>query len=293
MPSVLPPFRLLIAFDAVNRCGSTRGAARELNVTQPAISQAIKALEEHIGVTLFDRKARPLALTAAGEILRAGVSHGFSRMAEAIERAQIEHGTDENSVTISCTVGTATYWLMPRLASFYAAHPQIAVNVLTTIDSPSLTHGVDMVIRYGLGGWEDGEVIKLFDERLSPVFSPSLPNAPRSLSDLQNVTLLHVVKSDPTWLTWNDFFERLGLPENRLRGRNFSNYVQATQAALSEQGVMLGWHSNTGDLVREGRLIALDGAELFPSEAFYLVASARSRTRGACRLFTDWILHLQ
>ncbi|MDQ0420744.1 DNA-binding transcriptional LysR family regulator [Peteryoungia aggregata LMG 23059] len=293
MPSAIPPLRLLTVFDAVNRCGSTRGAARELNVTQPAISQAIRALEEHIGVTLYDRGTRPVSLTSAGEIMRAGVSQGLSRIAEAIERAQAEHGTDENSVTIGCTVGTATYWLMPRLAGFYADHPQVAVNVLTTIDSPNVTHGVDMVIRYGLGAWEDGDVTKLFDERLAPVFSPALHDPPRSLSDLRHATLLHVVKTDPTWLSWKDYFERLGLPENRLRGRNFSNYVQATQAALSQQGVMLGWHSNTGDLIREGRLVALEGGEYVPREAFYLVVPARSREREACRLFANWILRLR
>lgn len=292
MPATLPPLRLLTVFDAVNRSGSTQAAARVLNVTQPAVSQAIKSLEQHVGVTLFDRSTRPVALTRAGEIMKSGVSQGLSRIAGAIERAQIEQGSDESSVTISCTVGTATYWLMPLLAGFYAEHPQIAVNVLTTIDSPNVTQGVDLVIRYGLGSWADGDVIKLFEERLVPVFSPSLADPPRTLADLQDATLLHVVKTDPTWLSWKDYFERLGLPENRSRGRSFSNYVQATQAALSQQGVMLGWQSNTGDLVREGRLLALPDGEYFPKEAFYLVVPARSRDREACRIFVDWMTQL-
>jgi LysR family glycine cleavage system transcriptional activator len=289
MPPPLPPLRLFTVFDAVTRYGSTQRAASELNVTQPAISQVVKALEDYVGVRLLDRTTRPVTLTPAGQILQLGVSEGLNRIGDAIERVRAIQVSDENSVTIACTVGTATYWLMPRLAGFYADYPDVAVNVLTTVGSPEVMPGVDLVIRYGSGEWGDGHTLKLFDERVVPVFSPTLAERIGSIDSLRSATLLHVVNSDVTWLTWNEYFDRVGLPRNTTLGRNFTNYVQATQAALSGQGVMLGWESNTGDLVREGRLMALDGAEYYPKEAFYLVVPARSERKAACRLFGDWI----
>ncbi|SIR27086.1 DNA-binding transcriptional regulator, LysR family [Rhizobium sp. RU20A] len=289
MSAPLPPLRLLTVFETLTRLGTTQRAATALNVTQPAVSQAVKALEAQVGVLLFDRTTRPATLTPAGEILRSGIAEGLSRIGAAIEEVRSLRAGDETSVTVACTVGTATYWLMPRLAGFYTDHPEIGVNVLTTVASPEVLPGVDLVIRYGTGEWSDGETMKLFDEKVVPVFAPALGHRVRTPADLAAVPLLHVVQSDRTWLEWSDYLARMGLPPNRLPGRSFTNYVQATQAALAGQGVMLGWQSNTADLVREGRLIALPDAELLPREAFYLVFPARSRVKGACGVFADWV----
>ncbi|HHW51581.1 MAG TPA: LysR family transcriptional regulator [Pseudoclavibacter sp.] len=288
----LPPLRLFTVFEAVTRHGSTQRAAGDLNVTQPAVSQAVKALEEYVGARLFERSTRPFALTPAGEILKAGVSDGLLRISEAIDRVRALHGQDDSSVTVACTVGTATYWLMPRLATFYSEYPDVAVNVVTTARSPELSAGVDLVIRYGSGEWKDGHTVKLFDEMVVPVFSPSLADRVKSRRSLTEAVLLHVVNSDTGWLTWDDYFARQGLPSNRTLGRNFTNYVQATQAALSGQGVMLGWESNVGDLVREGRLVALEDAMLLPEEAFYLVVPARSERKRAAKQFCGWLSKL-
>lgn len=292
MPSPLPPLRLFTVFEVVTRHGSTHRAAGDLNVTQPAVSQALKALEEFVGARLFDRSTRPFSLTPAGEILKVGVSDGLQRISESIERVRSLHASDDKSVTIACTVGTATYWLMPRLASFYSENPETAVNVVTTARSPELSPDVDLVIRYGSGDWKDGHTVKLFDEMVVPVFSPSLADRIGNRESLSEAVLLHVITSDTEWLTWDEYFLRQGLPANRTLGRNFTNYVQATQAALSGQGVMLGWESNTGDLVREGRLLALEGAALLPEEAFYLVVPARSERKKAAMQFCQWIGNL-
>lgn len=283
----LPTLRLLTVFETVFRTGTIQKAASELNVTQPAVSQALKALEEEIGVPLFDRSTRPASLTEAGRILQAGVSDGLGRIEEAILKVRALRQGFDRSVTISCSVGTATYWLMPRLAAFYNEHPDIAVNVMTTAGAPEFSPGVDILIRYGTGDWRDGQVIRLLEENVVPVCSPEYRRQIDPEAGLSDVTLLHVVSNDKTWLTWQDFFDLNGLAENRNLGRYFTNYVQATQAALSGQGVMLGWETNTGDLVREGRLVALGGVPLRPREAFYLVT--RDSARPACQTVVDWI----
>ncbi|RUM24397.1 LysR family transcriptional regulator [Rhizobium vallis] len=286
------PLRLINVFDAVVRSGSTQGAAKELNVTQPAVSQAIRSLEELLGVKLFDRKTRPVSLTTAGDILNTGVSDGLNRIAETIDRVRSLHLLNENSVTIACTIGTATYWLMPRLAGFYVEFPDIAVNVQTTVGSPEISPSTDLLIRYGLGEWTDGRSVRLFDERVVPVSSPRVAERYSIMEDLEDAPLLHVVSSEKSWLSWDDYFKRFSLPENNMVGRSFTNYVQATQAALSGQGVMLGWESNTGDLVREGRLIAMKNAEIVPEESFYLVIPSNGQKKSATDVFASWLAAL-
>jgi DNA-binding transcriptional LysR family regulator len=282
--------RLLTVFDTVLRAGTVQKAASHLNVTQPAVSQALKALEAYVGVSLLDRHTRPSTPTEAGRLLQAGVSEGFARIADAIEDIRTLRGQEESAVTIACSVGTATYWLMPRLADFYNQHPQIAVNVTTTPNgAPGFAPGIDLVIRYGLGEWQDGTVCKLFDEKVLPVCSPLLAETLGKRRNLEGAVLLHVITSEKAWMGWREYFMHSGQPESRGPGRNFSNYVQATQAALAGQGVMLGWQSNVGDLVREGRLVALDVHAVIPREAFYLVTAHRPREKAARDILAAWL----
>jgi DNA-binding transcriptional LysR family regulator len=286
----LPPLRLLSVFEAVLRRGGARGAAAELNVSQPAVSQAIKQLEAHLGATLLDRGTRPPTLTEAGKLLHRATVEGLGRIGEAVEEIARLSQSGEQGVTIACSVGLATYWLMPRLALFYDRHPAIAVNVRTTQQgAPALAAGVDFAIRYGDGSWDDGEVGLLFPECVEPVASPALAAALRgSPRWFEAATLIHVDVEDETWLSWRAYLRRIG-QDGGGRGLRFTNYVQATQAALAGQGVMLGWRSITGDLVREGRLAQVAEAAVIPSEAFYLVAAARPRAPEAASTVRAWL----
>lgn len=106
----LPPLRLLATFETVARLGSMREAAARLNVTQPAVSQALRQLEEHLGANLIDRSRRPAGLTASGEILSRAVRSGLGQIATAIDDIRVLQGSGEAQVTVSCTLGMATYW---------------------------------------------------------------------------------------------------------------------------------------------------------------------------------------
>ena len=178
---------------------------------------------------------------------------------------------------------------MPRLALFYDRHPDIAVNVRTTQQgAPGLTAGVDLAIRYGDGSWDDGEVSLLFAECVEPVASPALAAGLRAPRWFEAATLIHVDVEDETWLSWRAYLRRIG-QDGGGRGLRFTNYVQATQAALAGQGVMLGWRSITGDLVSEGRLARVAEAAVVPSEAFYIVAAARPRSPEAAATVRAWL----
>jgi DNA-binding transcriptional LysR family regulator len=291
MVVALPPLRLLSVFEAVVRTGSVQRAAAELNVTQPAISQALRLLEEHVGTRLLDRRSRPALRTEAGQILEAAVTEGLGRIADAIEHIRGLQAAGD-SATIACSVGIATYWLMPRLARFSADHPHVSVNVMTVPQgAPRLTPTIDLAIRYGSGSWTDGVVEKLFDERVVPVCSQQYrERLDKSVTSLDRATLIHVKADDPTWMTWQAYLRTSGLPENTVPGRQFTNYVQATQAALDGLGVMLGWESITGALVREGRLVEVNDRPITPQDAFYLVASTRIGTRPAAGLLAEWLM---
>ncbi|HEV7416261.1 LysR substrate-binding domain-containing protein [Tianweitania sediminis] len=290
----LPPLRLLTVFETVLRNGSIRAAASELNVSQPAVSQALRQLEDHVGTRLLDRTTRPPGLTEAGRLLQSATTEGLGRIAEALQDIQRLSGTAEQSVTIACSVGFATYWLMPRLAGLYETHPGIAVNVLTTSQgAPRLTASVDMAIRFGSGSWSDGEVHRLFHERVEPVCSPELAERLPREGALQAATLIHVDVDDESWTRWATYLRAIGqLPDNRRPGLRFTNYVQATQAALSHQGVMLGWRSITGDLVKQGRLVVLSEPHYRPGSAFFLVAAHRPTHQRASQTVAAWLRSL-
>lgn len=290
-PPRLPPLRLFAVFESVQRHGSLQRAAAELNVSQPAVSQAIKALEAHVGAALLDRRTRPPALTEAGRLLHRAVADGLGRIGDAIEQIRALQRIAPGSVTVACSVGTATYWLMPRLSGFYADHPELSVNVMTTAQgAPPLVPGVDLAIRYGLGAWSDGRVVKLFEESVVPVCHPDLARrmAAGGLG-LTDLPLLHVHAGDDSWLGWHGYLQAIGQPEPRQTGRSFTNYVQATQAALDGQGILLGWGSNAADLLARGSLVPLPFPRLQPREAFYLVIPPQRENHPAARALADWI----
>ncbi|MCC6000427.1 MAG: LysR family transcriptional regulator [Pararhodobacter sp.] len=286
----LPPLRLLTAFAAVARAGSLQAAAAELNVTQPAISQAVRQLEDHIGLPLLDRGRRPARPTEAGEALATAIHEGLGRIAGTIDAQRLARTRHDATVTVACSVGVATYWLMPRLSALYREQPDLLVNVMTVPSgAPALAEGIDLAIRYGHGRWKDGHVQHLFDEEVMPVCAPKLRARYDAVVSLQSAPLLHVRSAEPSWLTWSDYLLATGLSAVRHEARVFTNYVQATQAAVEGHGVMLGWRSITGALTASGALVTAGLPGLAPRDAFFLVA--RSKRGGhAIERFTRFLL---
>ncbi|MFT3688473.1 LysR substrate-binding domain-containing protein [Paenirhodobacter sp.] len=283
----LPPLRLLSVFETVLRSGGVQRAARELNVSQPAVSQAVRLLESHLGFALFDRRSRPATLTEGGRLLARAVSEGFERITEAIAHGRSLAAGAERSLTIACTVGTATYWLMPSLTGFHGQHGDIAVSVRTTAQGiPRLLPGVDLAIRYGDGNWSDGAARLLFRERIVPVCSPALFERLAGEGFALSAPLLHVDAEIANWMEWPAYLAQVGLPVPARPGMRFTNYVQATQAALGGLGVILGWRSNAASFLSSGELVELPLPAVVPKEAFYIVTP-----RGAAPSpLIDWLI---
>lgn len=289
----LPPLRLLTIFDAVQRLGTMQAAAAAMNVSRPAVSQAIRALEDQVGVRLMDRNTKPARMTEAGLRLANATRAGLGGIADAIEDIRNSAGLTGRHVTVSCTLGMATHWLMPRLAGFYARHPEIMVNVQAPPgDVPSLAAGVDIALRYGPVSWSDGLTEKLFDEMVCPVAAPDLI---AQLADdpqrLARTPLIHVrAPQSFGWSGWPEYLAAKGQPRAQGQGQVFDNYIQAAQAAMQGRGVMLGWRSITAALVSEGRLKALPGGECDFGTAYWVTRLADCANRALAGQFMDWIV---
>ena len=289
----LPPLRLLTTFAEVARLGSMQEAAGRLNVTRPAVTQALKNLEAHIGLTLLDRSRKPARLTDAGQQLAWAVEAGLGQIATAIADMQAAAQVEEGQLTLSCTLGMATYWLMPRLPQFYALHPDVTVNVQApSSDLPALRPGIDIALRYGSGGWTDGQVVPLFHEEVCPVGHPDLVERLQAEGrNLSEVALIHVASPEARhWATWSDYLQQRGLAAPKARGQVFDNYVQAVQAMQDGRGLMLGWRSITGDLERDGSVARWPGGALDLGTGYHLCIRPAEGGSGPVEAFQAWVL---
>ena len=288
----LPPLRLLVTFEAVHRSGSMRLAAAELNVTRPAISQAIRALEDWLGVPLFDRSAKPSRPTDAGERLARATRTGLNQIAAVIEDIRASARFADRHITVSCTIGMATYWLMPRLPGFYARIPDAMVSVQAPpSDMPAVSAGIDVALRYGTGPWDERETVRLFEERAFPIGQPERIEALNGdLAALRTQPLIRVRTPESNgWPDWEDYLAAKCIGDPVGPRQTFDNYVQATQAVLNGQGILLGWLSINAGMLSDRRLLAMqEGVHDFGT-AYWASAVPTANPRPLAQQFLDWI----
>ncbi len=269
-------------------------AAQQLNVTPPAVSQAIKALESDLGVKLLDRSAKPAVPTEAGERLHRATRNGLGLIEETIDDIRFAAGLGEQMINLSCTLGMATHWLMPRLPLFYSQFPDVTVNVQTPpSDLPMLTGGIDIALRYGDGGWRDCETHLLFPEVICPVGTPELIEKALYSGGLAEAWLIDVrLRSGKPWSGWTDYLRQKGIVRTSRKIQVFDNYVQAVQAALNGHGIMLGWRSITSVQVAEGALVPWpEGTHDFGT-AYYVSCDNASLHKQPVQDFRDWVIDL-
>ena len=207
------PFAALRAFEAAARLGSFKLAAEELSVTPAAVSHQITALEEYLGVTLFIRSNRLVELSKTGQELAREVSTAFKRLQTALVKAS-GHQDDDKVLIVSAAPSIAAKWLVPRLNRFHALHPEIDLRLSSENQTHDLIkdHNIDVVIRYGQGGYEDDQlcVERLWDETyLFPVCSPQLVQKNKA-TKTQNFDALDILKQHSLL--------RLPLPPDRHTG---------------------------------------------------------------------------
>lgn len=287
----LPSLRLLVTFDTVYRLGSMQRAAQVLNVTPPAVTKAIRQLEENIGTPLMDRSVKPAVPTDAGERLAWATRAGLASIENTIAEIRDETGVSDQQITVSCTIGMATHWLMPKLMSFYDQCPDIAVNVQApSSDRPALSQGTDIALRYGRGDWSDGETIKLFDETVCPIGTPDVIERAQNRGGLYNAPLIDVrANTRNHWHGWPDYFKKTGIRRTHKSGHTFDNYILAVQATLDGRGLMLGWRSITQRFVDDGSLVQWPDGGCGFGTGYFATSSPSSASKEATTLFMEWI----
>jgi LysR family transcriptional regulator, glycine cleavage system transcriptional activator len=193
LPRPLPPLLSLRAFEAAARRMSFSQAAEELFVTQSAISHHIQKLEADLGVALFERRTRAIALTPQGEAYYAKVQVAFDLLRQGTEQIRAQRVRPQ-TLTVGLLASFATRWLAPRLQGFSTAYPHIALQLRPGIALADVTGGeVDVAIRYGRGGWPGVRAQRLMPERLSLVCAPSViagRKRPRQPQDVVRFPLL-------------------------------------------------------------------------------------------------------
>lgn len=283
-----PPVTWLQAFDAAARHMSFTEAARELAVTQSAVSQHIRALEAQIGQALFVRRARSVELTEAGRAYAPVVQDAFARLLTGTEEL---FGLErEAPLTIRTTPGFATFWLAPRLARFRDRQPDVPLRLATGIWSTDFTgEGVDLEVAYGSGAWEGREGVRLTRERLLPLASPALAERLTTPADLAGVTLLHAVGFDTGWPQWLRAAAAEPVAE-RAPAVYCDTAVTALECARQSVGVALARSSFAAAARAGGGLVAPFDLSVETAEAFHLLWPRGRVLRPEAEAFRDWIV---
>jgi LysR family glycine cleavage system transcriptional activator len=288
----LPPANSLVVFEAASRHLNFTKAAKELGVTQAAVSRQMQLLEEHLGAPLFQRSPRHLKLTAAGQQLHKAVTMGLEHIAGAA--AELRRVGPRADLTVASSVTFASYWLMSRVAKFRAAHPDIELKLVASAPVRDLASaGVDLAVRYGSGRWPGLRTARLMDNEIFPVCAPGYRvDAPlREPADLLNEVLLHLVEFDRNWVTWDAWLKHFGVEATaRRRGLTFDNYLVLIQAALDGQGIALGGGRLAEDFIARGTLIRPIAATLGSDRGFYLLWPGDEELSAPGQLFRDWII---
>jgi LysR family transcriptional regulator, glycine cleavage system transcriptional activator len=291
MTARLPSLNGLRAFEAAARHLSFTQAAAELNVTQTAISHQIRRLEEELGIRLFVRQNRALALTPQARDYLPGVRAAFNDLRLATDRLLRK---DEHVLTVSTLASLAAKWLLPRLSAFQETHPGIDVRITTSTALVDFKSGdVDAAIRYGRGDWPGLHADWLMADQLFPVCSPALLTGKRPLrcpEDLRDHVLLHTSNANSD--DWRLWLTAAGLPANisRQPGLTFDLILMTVQAALDGIGVAMGRTSYVEADIAKGRLVVPFKITLPANAGFYLVCPEASADTPKLVAFRQWLV---
>ncbi|AND92785.1 LysR family glycine cleavage system transcriptional activator [Bradyrhizobium diazoefficiens] len=292
MTARLPSLNGLRAFEAAARHLSFTLAASELNVTQTAISHQIRRLEEELGIRLFIRQNRALALTPEARDYLPGVRAAFNDLRLATDR--LLRRDDDKVLTLSTLASLAAKWLLPRLTDFQEQHPGIDVRITTSTSLVDFQRDdVDAAIRYGRGQWPGLRADWLMADELFPVCSPSLLRGDKPLQrpeDLRNHPLLHTSNANSD--DWRLWLTAAGLPADIAKqpGITFDMIFMTIQAAIDGIGVAMGRTSYVQDDIAKGRLVVPFKIALPADAGFYLVAPEGRREAPKLAAFRQWIV---
>ena len=289
----LPPLNALRAFEAAARHLSLSLAANELNVTPAAISHQVRLLEDHIGLPVFERNGRGLALTDAGAAGLPDLREAFARLSAAMDA--IGSLGETGTLSVSVAPSFAAKWLLPRLESFEREHPEIDVHVSVSMQLADFARDrIDVAIRYGASGYPEVFFEKLLAETVMPVCSPDLLRGRvlRSPRDLLSLNLLHddSPDNDPSCPNWEMWLRAAGVDDVEVdRGARFNQASLVIESAILGRGVALAKSTLAAADIEAGRLVRPIESERPVDFAYYFVAPRAKLNLPKVGYFRDWL----
>lgn len=273
MPRPLPSLNALHAFEAVARLGSVNRAAAELHVTHGAVSRHIRALEEELGLALFQRQGRGLALTPAGLRLRDTSTAAFAQLREACE--ELRQDSAAAPFVLGCPVSLLARWMIPRLERLMAELPELSLH-LRPQEAPfdEALSGLDAALLAGEAPWPSGwQVQTLARERVGPVASPSFAQTHaltlKQPQALLEQPLLHTASRPQAWASWA---LSVGLAAEGLHlGQGYPHLYHLIEAAVAGRGIAIAPEQLVADDLASGRLVAPWGFQ--PTQAQWVLAT--------------------
>jgi LysR family transcriptional regulator of beta-lactamase len=278
------PLNALRAFEVSARHLNFTRAAAELHLSATAVSQHVKNLKSRLGVSLFRRVSRGLALTDEGHALLPLLADSFARIAAMLDGFKEARPREVLSVG---AVGTfAVGWLLPNLREFQRAHPFIDLRLFTNNNRVDLAgEGLDFAVRFGDGNWHSTDAIPLMEAKLAPVCAPAVAERLREPRDLGREALLRSYRADE-WAAW---FAAAELEPPIVRGVIFDSSLAMAEAAAQGAGVALLPSAMFNRDLRSGRLVKMFDLEI-DAGSYWLTRLKSRRTSAAMRAFRDWIV---
>lgn len=279
--SDLPPLNWLRAFEASARNLSFTGAARDLNMTQSAVSQQIKSLEQFLGRPLFHRHTRALELTHTGQTYLPVVRDAFRTLTNGTRALS---GPDTDVLRVQSNLSFAVHWLAPRLGNFRRAHPDVTLSLTTDLWEPrDMARGADVEIRYSLRPSDQVHAERLATSDFYPVCAPDYD------VELETAALHPLFDCSSLTCTWAVWAEAQGIDWPDARVTYATTFCVSLAAAKAGAGLALGHDVIVADLITDGALVTPFAGRAPMQEAYYLIQSPQAQSMPAAQSFNSWL----
>ncbi|MBC0856518.1 LysR family transcriptional regulator [Pantoea stewartii] len=278
------PFNALKAFEASARHLNFTKAAKELYVSQAAVSHQIRLLEENLGVTLFKRLPRGLEMTNESKLLLPDVVEAFKILEKAY--GQFGKGMHKETISVACVGTFAMGWLLPKLEIFNELYPNIEINLRTNNNVVNIvSEGLDVAIRYGDGSWTSTQNVLILDAPLTILCRPDTAERLKKPSDIRNEQLLRSYRQDE-WINW---FKNAEVEPFNINGPVFDSSRLIVDAALMNGSLALVPASMFRVEVEQGLLVQPFNITS-ANEGYWFTCQNKIANNNAINLFRNWIV---
>lgn len=292
--AALPRLDYLLTFEAAAELESFAAAAKELHVSETAVSRKIRLLEHHFNCALFVRGHRSVRLTDHGRKLLNGIVPALKTLERASENMLSER--QRSTVRMAATNSVSSLWLMPRLHRFHQSNANITISLVSSdIDSECLAEHFDLTILRGDGDWPGYTADKLFGETVFPVCAPGyLLCEPRvgHVEHLPAQSLIEVTNNHTEWLNWKTWLGHHGIDPASVRLSTFVNtYPLAIQAAIDGLGIALGWGHLVDRQLQAGTLVKpLGDTHVRTDSGYYLLRRNGAKPHAESAVVAEWLM---